>query len=56
MSERKTFMAAIKRMWLNLGRPEASWDAVHDWELYFRLCGCRADGALASFEDALQCE
>ena len=39
MSERQAFMAAIKRMWLNLGRPEASWDAVHDWDYYFRQRG-----------------
>jgi len=56
MNEREAFMAAIKRMWLNLGRPESCLDAVHDWELYFRLGGCRADAAVESFNDALQCE
>ena len=55
MSERQAFMAAIKRMWLNLGRSESSWDAVHDWDLYFRQ-GFRADDAHIAFQDALQCE
>lgn len=56
MSERAKFMATIKQMWLNLGRPTACWDAVHDWELYFRLGDRRADAAVDSFNDALQCE
>lgn len=56
MSQRDEFMARVKRMWLNIGRSENTWDAVHDWDLYFRLCGCRADGAVESFNDALQCE
>lgn len=56
MSEREQFMATIKRMWLNLGRPEACWDAVHDWPLYFRIGGYLADAAVESFEDALRCE
>lgn len=56
MSQRELFMAAIKRMWINIGRSEASWDAVHDWDYYFRLCEGRADGAVWAFEDALQCE
>ena len=56
MSEREQFMATIKRMWLNLGRPVACWDAVHDWSLYFRIGGYRADAAVESFEDALRCE
>ncbi|MBM6442349.1 hypothetical protein JQF37_01735 [Pseudomonas sp. MIL9] len=55
MSERQAFMAAIKRMWLNLGRPEASWDAVHDWDYYFRQ-GVRADDAHIAFQDAINCE
>jgi hypothetical protein len=55
MTERQAFMAAIKRMWLNLGRPESSWDAVHDWDLYFRQ-GARVDDAHIAFQDALQCE
>lgn len=56
MNERDEFMARVKRMWLNMGRSEKTWDAVHDWDLYFRISGCRADGALESFNDALQCE
>lgn len=56
MSEREQFMATVKQMWLNLGRPEACWDAVHDWDFYFRLGGCRADAAVWAFNDALQCE
>lgn len=56
MTEHAQFMATIKRMWLTLGRPSACWDAVHDWELYFRLGGFRADAAVDSFEDALRCE
>lgn len=56
MSEREEFMAAIKRMWLNLGRSENTWDVVHDWELYFNLCGRKAEGATAAFADALECE
>ena len=56
MSEREQFMATVKQMWLNLGRPEACWDAVHDWDFYFRLGACRADAAVDSFNDALQCE
>lgn len=53
--ERKAFMDRIKRMWINLGRPEASWDAVHDWNYYFDQ-GCREDGAPEAFQEALQCE
>lgn len=56
MSQREQFMSTIKEMWINLGRPGVSWDAVHDWDYYFRLCGGRADGAVWAFEDALQCE
>lgn len=56
MSERDEFMATIKRMWINTGRSENSWDAVHDWQYYFMVCGYRADGAVESFNDALQCE
>jgi hypothetical protein len=48
-------MAAIKRMWINLGRTENTWDAVHDWDLYFRQ-GARADVAHIAFQDALECE
>jgi|LNAP01.1.fsa_nt_gb hypothetical protein len=52
---RKAFMDRIKKMWVDLGRPEASWDAVHDWDYYFDQ-GCRADGAPEVFQEALQCE
>lgn len=55
MSAKAEFLASIKRMWLNLGRPEACWDAVHDWDLYFRL-GARASDAQIAFQDALNCE
>lgn len=55
MNERQSFLAAIRSMWLNLGRPEACWDAVHDWDLYFRQ-GARADSAHIAFQDALECE
>lgn len=56
MSEREEFMSKIKRMWVNMGRSENTWDAVHDWQYYFELSGRKADGALESFNDALQCE
>lgn len=55
MSEREEFMQAIKRMWVNMGRPEHTWDHVHDWDLYFRL-GVRAKDARVAFDDALECE
>ena len=55
-SERERFMATIKRMWLDLGRSEASWDAVHDWDYYFVICERKAEGAPQAFEDALRCE
>lgn len=53
--ERKAFMARIRKMWNDLGRPDASWDAVHDWAYYFDQ-GCRVDTAPEAFEDALKCE
>jgi hypothetical protein len=53
--ERKAFMDRIKSMWINLGRPETAWNAVHDWDYYFDQ-GCRADGAPEAFQDALECE
>ncbi|WP_447651034.1 hypothetical protein [Pseudomonas abietaniphila] len=49
-------MATIKKMWINIGRSEKSWDAVHDWEELFRLSGRKADAAPWAFNEALRCE
>lgn len=56
MSEREKFMSIVKQMWLNMGRPEASWNAVHDWDYMFRMYGSRADGAVDAFKECLGCE
>lgn len=56
MSEREQFMATIKQMWLNMGRNENTWNAVHDWDELFRLSGGKADAAVWAFDEALRCE
>ena len=56
LSQRELFMATIKRMWANIGRPEVTWDAVHDWDELFRIGGYKADAAAWAFEEAIRCE
>ena len=52
-SEREKFYSRIREIWVNHGRPEAAWDALHDWDYYFDL-GYRTFTAHEAFADALR--